>query len=362
MKVLFIDRDGTLIHEPETDQQVDSLEKLSFIPGVFTWLGKIARETDYRLVMVTNQDGLGTESFPEADFWPAQNKMMEALKGEGICFDEILIDKSFPEENLPTRKPGTGLLTHYLPEVDRSSSYVIGDRKSDMTLAKNIGCRGLWLNGEGGEDGIELVSSWEEIYGLLCQTERRSKVSRVTRETEIEVELNLDGSGCGEVSTGLNFFDHMLDQIIRHGQIDMKLKCRGDLNVDEHHTMEDVGLALGQAFREALGDKAFIDRYGFVLPMDDCKAEVAIDFGGRPWLVWEADFKREKIGDCPTEMFSHFFKSFSDEARCNLNIKAEGKNEHHKIEAIFKAWARAIKAAVRRDSTNPFLASTKGSL
>ncbi|HTH56800.1 MAG TPA: bifunctional histidinol-phosphatase/imidazoleglycerol-phosphate dehydratase HisB [Cyclobacteriaceae bacterium] len=368
-RVLFIDRDGTLIVEP-TDHQIDSLEKLEFLPGVFTWLGKIARETQFELVMVTNQDGLGTKSFPEETFWPAQNKLIRALEGEGIKFSGIHIDKSFPHENKPTRKPGVGMLTQYLTaEYDLKHSFVIGDRITDIELAKNLGAMGILLNEGSLKDDLVnksldescalITKSWQAIYELV-QLNRGASVTRITKETNIVVELNLDGVGSGAIQTGLGFFDHMLEQIARHGQIDLSINTKGDLHIDEHHTIEDTALALGEAFSKALGDKKGIERYGFCLPMDDCLAQVAIDFGGRPWLVWGAEFKREKIGEMPTEMFFHFFKSFSDAAKCNLNIKAEGTNEHHKIEAIFKAFAKAIKMAIRKEGD--LLPSTKGRL
>lgn len=362
---LFIDRDGTIIREPE-DEQIDSLEKLSFLPRVMHALTQL---DGYEYVMVTNQDGLGTDSFPEDTFWPAHNKMMEALEGEGIIFSEVCIDRSFPHENSPNRKPQTGLLTRIMADgFDRDNSYVIGDRLSDIELAKNLGCRGILIN-DGSlplqdlADSCALVTeSWDDILAFLTLPTRSAHVVRKTSETDIEIELNVDGSGNSEISTGLPFFDHMLEQIARHGNMDLRIKVAGDLHIDEHHTIEDTALALGSAFAEALTDKRGMYRYGFLLPMDDCLAQVAIDFGGRPWCVWEAEFSREKIGDMPTEMFFHFFKSFSDNARCNLNIKAEGDNEHHKIEAIFKAFARAIRMAVTRDVANMTLPSTKGTL
>lgn len=361
-RVLFIDRDGTLIVEPPTDYQVDSLEKLEFYPGVFQNLSRIARELDYELVMVTNQDGLGTDSFPEADFWPAHNKMMTALSNENIEFDEVLIDKSFPEDDAPTRKPKTGLLTHYIKgSYDLENSFVIGDRESDIELAENLGAKGIFLNPDKSGKAVLSTPSWSDIYTFLSSTPRTGKTRRETKETQIEIELNLDGSGKSEISTGLGFFDHMLEQIAKHGKIDLRIQVDGDLHIDEHHVMEDTALTLGETFLKALGSKKGIARYGFLLPMDDCLAQVAIDFGGRPWIVWEAEFNREKIGDVPTEMFYHFFKSFSDAAKCNLNIKAEGDNEHHKIESIFKAFARAIKMAVAK--TGDFsIPSTKGVL
>ncbi len=361
-KVLFIDRDGTLIIEPPVDYQVDSLEKLEFYPGVFRWLGKIVTELDYELVMITNQDGLGTDSFPEDTFWPAHNKMIKAFENENIYFSEVLIDKTFPEENAPTRKPGTGLLQKYLHgPYDLENSFVIGDRISDIELAKNLGSQGLLLRDEPNAEAVLATSSWAEIFTFLKGKPRKASVRRTTKETDIKVELNLDGSGKSQLNTGLGFFDHMLEQIAKHGQMDLNVQVDGDLEIDEHHTIEDVALTLGDAFLKALGSKKGIERYGFLLPMDDCLAQVAIDFGGRPWLVWEPEFQREKIGEMPTEMFLHFFKSFSDAARCNLNIKAEGDNEHHKIEGIFKAFAKAIKMAVRQ-TDNFSIPSTKGSL
>ena len=370
-KVLFIDRDGTLIFEPADDPQIDSLEKLDFIPGVFTWLSKITKSTDYELVMVTNQDGLGTSSFPEETFWPVQNKMIKALEGEGIRFSAIYIDRSLPSENKPTRKPATGMLTSYFSsEYDLKNSFVIGDRITDIELAKNLGAKGILLNDGSLHEKIsasnlgsycEIVNSWKGIYQTITP-KRTAKVRRTTKETDIQISLNLNGTGKSKIETGLGFFDHMLDQLARHGLIDLEILVKGDLHIDEHHTIEDTALALGEATSVAMGDKRGIERYGFCLPMDDCLAQVAIDFGGRPWIVWEADFKREKIGEMPTEMFFHFFKSFSDSSKCNLNVKAEGTNEHHKIEAIFKAFAKAIKMAVRKDENNNQLPTTKGML
>jgi len=375
-KVLFIDRDGTLIREP-ADEQIDSFEKLDFYPEVFSYLGRIAREMDYELVMVTNQDGLGTDAFPEPDFWPVQHFIIRSFEQEGVRFEAVHIDRTFPEDEAPTRKPGTALLEAYFgPEYDLEGSFVIGDRLTDMELARNLGCRGIFLNtqtnlglGEvtSSRQALEEViawegDSWKGIYELLSNPQRETEYSRKTAETDIEVRLNLDGTGKSDIHTGLAFFDHMLDQLARHGQMDLFLRTRGDLHVDEHHTIEDTAIALGAAVDQALGDKMGIERYGFCLPMDDCLAQVALDFGGRNWLVWEADFNREKIGDMPTEMFMHFFKSFSDSARANLNIKAEGQNEHHKIEAIFKAFAKAIKMAVRRDPEKKILPTTKGML
>ncbi len=369
-KVLFIDRDGTLILEPP-DEQIDSLEKLEYYPGVFSWLGRIAAECDYTLVIVTNQDGLGTSSFPEENFWPAQTKMLDAFRNEGVTFDKIFIDRSFGHENKPTRKPGTGLLQEFFSgEYDLANSYVIGDRPTDVELAKNLGAKAIFLD-DGGrekmirENGLEeacalVTASWKDIYEFLVRPVRKATVRRTTRETDIEISVNLDGKGRSAIDTGLGFFDHMLDQVSKHGQVDLQVKVKGDLHIDEHHTIEDTALALGEAFLNALGDKRGIGRYGFCLPMDDCLAQVALDFGGRPWLVWEAEFKREKIGEMPTEMFLHFFKSFSDSSKCNLNVKAEGENEHHKIEAIFKAFARAIRMAVKREGNE--LPTTKGLL
>jgi len=372
-KVLFIDRDGTLVIEPPIDYQLDSLEKLEFYPGVFQYLSSIVTETDYEIVMVTNQDGLGTDSFPEDTFWPAHNKMLQAFKNEGIEFSEILIDRSFPADMAPTRKPRTGLLTKYLEgDYDLENSFVIGDRLSDMELAKNLGAKGIFITAEkviltseqeALKAAISLITqSWKDIYTFLKLPPRTATVQRTTKETDIYIELNLDGNGQATNETGLGFFDHMLDQLARHSGSDLTVKVKGDLHIDEHHTIEDTALALGSAYREALGDKMGIERYGFSLPMDDCLAQVALDFGGRPWLMWEADFKREKIGDMPTEMFYHFFKSFSDTSLANLNIKAEGTNEHHKIEAIFKAFAKSIKLAKKRDLKNMRLPSTKGTL
>lgn len=362
-KVLFIDRDGTLIEEPKTDFQVDSLEKLEFLPGVFQNLAKIAKELDYELVMVTNQDGLGTESFPTEDFEKPQQKMLQAFKNEGIEFADIIIDDSFEHENKPTRKPGTALLGKYIyGNYDLGNSYVIGDRKTDVQLAKNLGAKSIFIAEDNFEEATFTTNSWWEIYQFLKAEPRKATVKRTTKETNILIEVNLDGSGKAEISTGLHFFDHMLDQIARHGNLDLKIKVNGDLEVDEHHTIEDTGIALGEAILKALGSKKGIERYGFLLPMDDCLAQVGIDFGGRPWLVWDVDFKREKVGDVPTEMFQHFFKSFTDSAKCNLNIKAEGDNEHHKIESVFKAFAKAIKMAVNQSDSNFNLPSTKGML
>ena len=373
-RALFIDRDGTLVIEPPVDYQLDSLEKLTFYPKVFRNLYFIRKNLDFEWVMVTNQDGLGTAAFPEETFWPAHNKLLQALEGEGIHFDDILIDRSFPEENLPTRKPGTAMLGHYLTgEYDLANSYVIGDRLTDMLLAVNLGAKGIWLRPYDDEarqilaehpalQPVLVTDDWDKVSEYLFAGERRAVVRRTTRETDIYVELNLDGRGATQVSTGLGFFDHMLDQIGKHSGMDLTVRVKGDLHVDEHHTIEDTAIALGDALREALGDKRGIERYGFCLPMDDCLCTVALDFGGRPWLVWDAEFRRERIGDMPTEMFLHFFKSLSDAARMNLNIRAEGVNEHHKIEGIFKALARAIRMAIRRNIYRFELPSTKGML
>ncbi|WP_118976027.1 bifunctional histidinol-phosphatase/imidazoleglycerol-phosphate dehydratase HisB [Taibaiella koreensis] len=360
-KVLFIDRDGTLVIEPP-DFQVDSLEKLVFYPGVFRFLSRIAAELDYELVMVSNQDGLGTPSFPEETFWPVQRKILTTLENEGIIFNEILIDRSFPEDGSPGRKPGTAMLTHYLKgPYNIAESYVIGDRLTDIQLAQNLGCKAIYLGEKQQETAALSTPSWADIYAYLKQQPRCAKVKRRTSETDILVRLNLDGSGKSAIGTGLGFLDHMLAQIARHGGFDLEVQAKGDLQVDEHHTMEDVAIVLGSAFREALGSKKGIERYAFLLPMDDCLAQVALDLGGRSWLVWDAHFRREKIGDVPTEMFSHFFRSFCDHAACNLNIKAEGDNEHHKIESIFKAFARVLQAAIHRNDSY-LIPSTKGSL
>lgn len=354
-RILFIDRDGTLIEEP-ADEQIDAFEKLKFTKGVFKNLGFIRSKLDFRFVMVSNQDGLGTSSFSEETFWPVHNFILQTLEGEGITFDDILIDRHFPEDNHPCRKPGTGMLTEYIgnPKYDIAGSFVIGDRDTDRQLADNLGCKALIL----GKDGI----TWEKIAEILFAGERKAEARRTTKETDITVSLNIDGTGKCDISTGIGFFDHMLEQIGRHGMIDLTIHTKGDLNVDEHHTIEDTAIVLGECILKALGDKRGIERYGYCLPMDDCLCRATIDFGGRPWLVWDAEFKREKIGDMPTEMFHHFFKSFSDAARMNLNIKAEGQNEHHKIEGIFKALARALKMAVRRDIYHFELPSTKGML
>ncbi|WP_420573403.1 bifunctional histidinol-phosphatase/imidazoleglycerol-phosphate dehydratase HisB [Kordia sp.] len=375
-KVLFIDRDGTIIKEP-ADEQIDSFEKLEFYPKAVSALRKIAKELDFELVMITNQDGLGTDVYPENTFWPVHNFILQTLKGEEIVFDKIVIDRTFAKDNAPTRKPNTGLLTEYFSEAyDLKNSFVIGDRLTDIELAKNLGSKGIYINDETflGTDEITVKRSdldeyiglesndWDEIYTYLKAKERKASLTRNTNETKIQIDLNLDGTGKSNIETGIAFFDHMLDQIARHGQLDLDITVKGDLEVDEHHTIEDTAIALGEVFSEALGNKLGIERYGFCLPMDDCLAQVAIDFGGRNWLVWEADFKREMIGKMPTEMFFHFFKSFTDGAKANLNIKAEGTNEHHKIEAIFKSFAKAIKAAVKRDVEKMILPSTKGML
>ncbi|CAA0140765.1 bifunctional histidinol-phosphatase/imidazoleglycerol-phosphate dehydratase HisB [Tenacibaculum maritimum] len=375
-RVLFIDRDGTLIKEP-ADEQTDSFEKLEFYPNVFEGLGKIARELDFEFVLVTNQDGLGTEVYPENTFWPIHNFVMKTLLGEGIVFSEEIIDNTFAKENRLTRKPNTGLLTKYFSkEYDLENSFVIGDRLTDIELAKNLGTKGIYINDKRflGTDEITVkqeeleqyialeTNDWNAIYKFLKLEKRIVKMTRNTHETAIDIILNLDGVGKSNIDTGIPFFDHMLDQIARHGQVDLSLKVKGDLEVDEHHTIEDTAIVLGEAFAMALKEKIGIERYGFCLPMDDCLAQVVIDFGGRNWLVWKADFNREMIGKMPTEMFFHFFKSFTDGAKCNLNIKAEGRNEHHKIEAIFKAFAKAIKVAVKRDVSKMILPSTKGML
>ena len=371
-KVLFIDRDGTLNFET-ADEQIDAFEKLEFLPKVFRNMHYIAKNLDYELVMVTNQDGLGTDSFPEDTFWPIHNFILKAFENEGVVFDDICIDRHFPEDNSTTRKPATGMLTKYIEgDYDLANSYVIGDRKTDIMLAKNLGAKGIFINNgdqveelekEGLADTCALISDdWDDIYACVAAPQRTAKVVRTTKETDISIALNLDGSGVCNISTGLGFFDHMLEQIGRHSGVDLNIQVKGDLQVDEHHTIEDTALALGEAFKNAVGNKLGMERYGFCLPMDECLVMAAIDFGGRPWLVWEAEFKREMVGDMPTEMFMHFFKSFSDAALCNLNIKAEGANEHHKIEAIFKALAKSIKMAIRRDVFNFELPSTKGTL
>ena len=352
-RILFIDRDGTILREP-ADEQIDSFEKFSFVPGAISALRFLRQHTDFLFVMVSNQDGLGTDSYPEDTFWPTQNLMLDILKGEGITFDAIHIDRSFPKDNLPTRKPGTAMLTDYMTgEYDLDGSFVIGDRQTDAKLAENLGCRSLILSSD---------MTWEKITELLFAGERTASVKRTTKETDIEVCVCLDGNGKSDIQTGLGFFDHMLEQIAKHGMTDLYIRCKGDLNVDEHHTIEDVALALGECIKTALGDKRGIERYGYCLPMDDCLCQVALDFGGRPWLVWDAEFRREKVGEMPTEMFLHFFKSLSDSAAINLNIKAEGQNEHHKIEGIFKAFARSLRMAVHRDITHFQLPSSKGKL
>ena len=373
-RALFIDRDGTLVIEPPVDYQLDSPEKLEFYPKVFRNLYFIRKQLDFEFVMVTNQDGLGTSSFPEDTFWPAHNKMLKTLEGEGIVFDDMLIDRSFPEDNSPNRKPRTGMLGKYLAgEYDLANSYVIGDRLTDMELAANLGAKGIWLRpsdeeadrllaGNPSLSPVLITDDWDKITEYLFAGERRAVVQRTTKETDIYVEVNLDGNGKTAVSTGLGFFDHMLDQIGKHSGMDLVIRVKGDLDVDEHHTIEDTAIALGEALLKALGDKRGIERYGYSLPMDDCLCSVALDFGGRPWLVWDAEFRREMVGDMPTEMFLHFFKSLSDAARMNLNIKAEGTNEHHKIEGIFKALARSVKMAIRRDIYKYELPSTKGLL
>lgn len=373
-RALFIDRDGTLVKEPPVDYQLDSLEKLEFVPKVMRALYFIRKHLDFELVMVSNQDGLGTPSFPEETFWPAHNLMLRTLEGEGIVFDDILIDPSLPEENSPNRKPRTGMLTKYMAgEYDLENSFVIGDRLTDMELAHNLGAKGIWLRFvEGAEEELAayatslspayITEDWDKITEYLFAGERRATVRRSTKETDIYVDWNLDGSGKTSISTGLGFFDHMLDQIGKHSGTDLTVRVKGDLEVDEHHTIEDTAIALGEALLKALGDKRGIERYGYCLPMDDCLCSVALDFGGRPWLVWDAEFHRERVGDMPTEMFLHFFKSLSDAARMNLNIRAEGQNEHHKIEGIFKALARSIRMAIRRDIYKFELPSTKGLL
>jgi imidazoleglycerol-phosphate dehydratase/histidinol-phosphatase len=375
-KILFVDRDGTMIKEP-ADEQIDSFEKLEFYPGALTYLPKIAKELDFELVMVTNQDGLGTTSYPEDTFWPVHNFILKTFEAEGVKFSNIVIDRTFPAENAPTRKPGTALLTQYLDaeKYDLKGSFTIGDRKNDVLLGRNLRAKAIWLNNNSGLGGAEFTEAdhigdtialettdWQKIYEFLKLGQRVIEHRRSTKETDIYIKINLDGTGEAKVSTGLHFFDHMLDQIARHGSIDLEIIANGDLHIDEHHTIEDTGIALGEVFAEALGNKKGIERYGFCLPMDDCLAQAAIDFGGRNWIVWDAEFNREKIGEMPTEMFYHFFKSFSDAAKCNLNIKAEGQNEHHKIEAIFKVFAKAIKMAVKRDVDKMVLPSTKGVL
>ena len=379
-RILFIDRDGTLINEAPPDYQLDSFSKLTFYPRMFEYMGRIAREFDYELVMVTNQDGLGTDAFPENTFWPLHNLVMKSLEGEGIHFSSVLIDRSYPKDNAPTRKPGIGMLTDYLnkEKYDMANSYVIGDRITDIQLAKNLGCRGIWLNNDpdlgAGEiadkaallhnDGTIALETtqWSAIYEYLRLGLRQVVHERNTNETQIKIDLNIDGHGKANIITGLGFFDHMLEQIARHGKMDLTVRANGDLHIDEHHTIEDTGIALGEAFAKALADKRGMERYGFALPMDEADAKVLIDFGGRNWMVWNASFKRERIGEMPTEMFFHFFKSFADAAKCNLNIECHGDNEHHKIEAIFKAFAKAMRMAVKRDPLSNYLPSTKGVL
>jgi imidazoleglycerol-phosphate dehydratase/histidinol-phosphatase len=375
-RILFIDRDGTLIKEAPPTYQVDDFTKLEFYPGMFEFMGRIAREMEYELVMVTNQDGLGTPDFPDKSFWPIQNLVMKSLENEGIHFSGIHIDKSFPEEHSPNRKPGIGMLTGYLnnKEYDIPGSYVIGDRITDVQLARNLGCAAIWIKHDAALGGKEISDSisdlqkqvalettnWEEIYLYLKSGLRHVVHERNTHETRIRIELNADGQGRSDIHTGLGFFDHMLEQLARHGKLDLSIQVKGDLQIDEHHSIEDTGIALGEAFAMALADKRGMERYGFALPMDDAEARVLLDFGGRTWIVWNASFQREKLGDMPTEMFFHFFKSFSDAARCNLNIECHGENEHHKIEAIFKAFAKAIRMAIKRDPLSNYLPTTKG--
>ena len=377
-RVLFIDRDGTLINEAPPTYQIDSFDKLVFYPHVFEYMGRIARELDYELVMITNQDGLGSSSFPENTFWPVHNLVMRTLEGEGIHFNAVLIDRTLPSDNAHTRKPGIGMVLNYMnnQDYDITNSFVIGDRITDVQLAKNLGCRAIWLNNDPNLGAFEIsaevheldpvialeTSSWKDVYSFLKAGLRQVIHERNTNETQIKLELNIDGSGKSNIVTGLGFFDHMLDQIARHGRMDLTIRANGDTHIDEHHTIEDTGIALGEAFALALADKRGMTRYGFALPMDDAEAKVLIDFGGRSWLVWNAEFKREMIGEMPTEMFFHFFKSFSDAAKCNLNIECKGDNEHHKIEAIFKAFAKAIRMAVTRDPMSNYLPSTKGML
>lgn len=377
-KVLFIDRDGTIIQEAPPTYQINSFDKLYFYPAVFRYLGHIARELDYELVMITNQDGLGTDAFPESTFWPVHHHIMKSFENEGIIFSQVFIDKTFPHENAATRKPGTGLLTAYLnnSHYDIENSFVIGDRITDVQLAANLGCKAIWLNNDSALGAAEILDTitqlqevialqtidWSVIYTFLKMRQRVVEHHRKTNETVITIKLNADGSGHSKINTGIGFFDHMLEQVAKHGIIDLQISCTGDLHVDEHHTIEDTALALGEAFAKALSDKRGMERYGFALPMDDAAAEVLLDFGGRNWLVWNASFTRDKIGDMPTEMFYHFFKSFTDAAKCNLHITASGSNEHHKIEAIFKCFAKAIRMAIKRDPFNNYLPSTKGVL
>jgi imidazoleglycerol-phosphate dehydratase/histidinol-phosphatase len=377
-KCLFIDRDGTMINEFPPLYQIDSLEKVTFYPGALKYLGKIYDELDYEFILVSNQDGLGTPKFTEEQFWPAHNLVINTFKGEGIYFKEELIDRSYPEDGLDTRKPGIGMFKNYLKNegYDLPGSYVIGDRITDVQLAKNLGCKAIWIKNNPDLGGTEIndkaeeletavalaTTDWKEIYEFLKKKNRFIQHSRKTSETEINIEINLDGTGRAKINTGLEFFNHMLDQIARHGGMDLTIEAKGDLHIDEHHTIEDTGIALGEAMLKALGDKVGIERYGFALPMDEAEAKVLIDFGGRNWIIWNADFRRERVGDVPTEMFFHFFKSFSDAAKCNLNIECKGENEHHKIEAIFKAFAKAIKMAAKKDPLKNYLPSTKGSL
>ncbi|RYZ20293.1 MAG: bifunctional histidinol-phosphatase/imidazoleglycerol-phosphate dehydratase HisB [Chitinophagaceae bacterium] len=377
-RCLFIDRDGTMIQEFPPTYQIDSFSKLSFYPEVFHYLGRIARELDFELVLVSNQDGLGTSKFPEEDFWPVHNLVMGSFANEGVLFREELIDRSMPEDKLPTRKPGTGMFGHYLnnPAYDIAGSYVIGDRITDVQLAKNLGCGAIWLKNNPALGGAEITDGadalgkaivletqhWKDIYEFLRKRERSAVHKRSTSETQIDISVNLEGTGKSDIRTGLGFFDHMLDQVARHGGMDLRIEVRGDLHIDEHHTVEDTAIALGEAFAKALGNKRGIERYGFALPMDETEAKVLLDFGGRNWMVWNVAFRRERVGDLPTEMFYHFFKSFSDAARCNLNIECRGDNEHHKIEAIFKAFAKALKMAVKKDPLSDYLPSTKGTL
>lgn len=377
-RVLFIDRDGTLINEAPPTYQLDSFDKLTFYPHMFEYMGRIARELDYELVMITNQDGLGTDLFPEDTFWPLHNLIMKSLEGEDIHFDAVLIDRTLPADNAHTRKPGIGMVLNYLnnDEYDIENSFVIGDRITDVQLAKNMGCKAIWLNNDPNLGAAEIASqihelkavvaletsAWKDVYQFLKSGLRQVVHERNTHETQIKIELNIDGAGRSNIVTGIGFFDHMLDQIARHGRMDLTIRANGDLHIDEHHTIEDTGIALGEAFAKALADKRGMTRYGFALPMDDAEAKVLLDFGGRSWIVWNAEFKREMIGEMPTEMFFHFFKSFSDAARCNLNIECKGDNEHHKVEAIFKAFAKAIRMAVTRDPLSNYLPSTKGVL
>jgi len=377
-RVLFIDRDGTLIREAPPTYQLDSFDKLSFYPRVFEYLGRIARELDYELVMITNQDGLGSARFPEETFWPVQEFVIKTFEGEGVHFSRVLIDRTFPEENAPTRKPGIGMVADMMnnDQYDIPNSYVIGDRITDVQLARNMGCKAIWINNDESlgtaeiKDGIEALeetialqtAEWERICQFLKSGLRQVIVERNTHETQIKIDLNIDGNGRSNIVTGLGFFDHMLEQIARHGKMDLTIRVNGDLHIDEHHTIEDTGIALGEAFAKALADKRGMTRYGFALPMDDAEAKVLIDFGGRNWIVWNAEFKRERVGEMPTEMFFHFFKSFSDAAKCNLNIECKGDNEHHKIEAIFKAFAKAVRMAVAKDPLSNYLPSTKGVL